>query len=223
MSHPRIALVHATPIAVEPIHAAFRSLWPEARPIDIMDYSLSGDREAVGRINDTLTERIEALSRYGISTGAQAVLFTCSAFGAAIERARLLSKVPVLRPNEAMFEAAISMGNRIAMICPFEPAAGSMAEEFREEVGRTGSAATMETILVPGAIEAVRAGDVETHNRLVAEKAASLKGFDAITLAHFSTARALAAAQASTETPVFSSPEAAVAKLKRTLEGHGQC
>jgi Asp/Glu/hydantoin racemase len=223
MDAPRIALIHATPIAVDPVHSAFRNLWPDARPIDVMDYSLSPDRETAGRIDEALTGRIVALSRYGISTGARAVLFTCSAFGSAIERARLLADVPVLRPNEAMFEAAMAAGNRIAMICPFSPAAASMEEEFREEVARTGSAATLETVLCPGAIEAVRAGDVATHNRLVAEKAATLKGYDAITLAHFSTARALAEAQSATTTPVFSSPEAAVSKLKRILEGQHRC
>ena len=31
MSAPRIALIHATPVAIEPIVNAFRQLWPEAR------------------------------------------------------------------------------------------------------------------------------------------------------------------------------------------------
>lgn len=219
----RIALIHATPIAVQPVHDAFAALWSEARPIDIMDYSLSPDREAAGRLDEVLSGRIEALARYGVSTGAVAVLFTCSAFGAAIERAAARVDRPVLKPNEAMFEAAMEAGRRIAMICPFAPAAASMEEEFREDAARRGSDATLETVLVPGAIEAVRAGDIATHNRLVADKAATLRGFDAITLAHFSTARALEAARAATAIPVFSSPGAAVAKLRRLLGGEASC
>lgn len=214
----RIALIHATPIAVEPIHRAFAEAWPEAELVDIMDYSLSPDREAAGRIDDALTGRIEALARYGVSTGAHAVLFTCSAFGSAIERAGSLCDVPVLKPNEAMFEAAIASGQRVAMICPFAPAAVSMEAEFREEAARLGSTATLQTVFAPGAIEAVRAGDIATHNRLVAEKAAELRDFDAITLAHFSTSRALDDARNATGIPVFASPPAAVAKL-RTLVG----
>lgn len=223
MPHPRIALIHATPIAVAPIHAAFQADWPEARPIDIMDYSLSPDREAEGQITEPLAARIAALAGYGLSTGAKAVLFTCSAFGQAIERARLPLPAPVLKPNEAMFAAAMTMGRRIAMICPFAPAAPSMEDEFREEAARIGSHATLDTIFAPGAIQAVRAGDIETHNRLVAEAAASLRGYDAITLAHFSTARALADARAATAIPVFASPQAAVARLKQLLEGQGPC
>ena len=33
MSGPRIALIHATPVAIEPIVSAFRRLWQEARAI----------------------------------------------------------------------------------------------------------------------------------------------------------------------------------------------
>lgn len=77
--------------------------------------------------------------------------------------------------------------------------------------------AVLESILVQGAIEAVRAGDGEAHNRLVAEAAAGLEGFDSIVLAHFSTARALPAVRAVTDIPVLSSPDAAIDKLKRLL------
>ena len=65
--------------------------------------------------------------------------------------------------------------------------------------------------------DAVRTGDEATHNRLVSEAAAKLDGFDAITLAHFSTARARQAVQAVTTIPVLTSPDAAVAKLRRLL------
>lgn len=219
----RIALIHATPIAVEPIHAAFCALWPEARPIDIMDYSLSPDREAAGSIDEGLTRRIGALASYAISTGAAAVLFTCSAFGSAIELAASQSARPVLKPNEAMFQAAIASGQRIAMICPFAPAAGSMQSEFRDEAARQGSKATLETVLAPGAIEAIRAGDIATHNRIVAGKAAGLRGFDAIVLAHFSTARALDRVRQVTDLPVFASPQAAVEKLRHLVLEDAPC
>jgi aspartate/glutamate racemase len=92
-----------------------------------------------------------------------------------------------------------------------------MEIEFREEAMRLNPAATIESYLVKGAIEAVRAGDVETHNALLASTAEKLRGYDAISLAHFSTARALAAVQAVTSIPVLTSPDAAVAKLKTLL------
>lgn len=218
MNSPRIALIHATTIAIDPIKAAFESSWPEAEPVNILEDSLSPDRAKVTDITEALTDRIVALTKYARSTGCEAVLFTCSAFGRAIEHAATTVDIPVLKPNEAMFEAAIRKGGRTAMLYTFPPARESMEVEFREEADRLHAAADIESILVEGAIRAVRAGDVETHNRLVAGAAAKLEGFDAITLAHFSTARALKSVQAVTDIPVLTSPDAAVAKLKHLLK-----
>ena len=95
-----------------------------------------------------------------------------------------------------------------------------MEQEFREEAERLNPAASIASFLVPGAIEAMRAGDAATHNRLVAEAAAGLEGFDAIALAHFSTSRARSAVQAVTDIPVLTSPDAAVEKLRHLLEGN---
>ncbi|MEK1930530.1 MAG: aspartate/glutamate racemase family protein [Pararhizobium sp.] len=217
MNSPRIALIHATPIAIDPIKAAFALHWPVAEPINILEDSLSPDRAKVTEITDDLTDRIVALTKYARSAGCKAVLFTCSAFGRAIEHAASTVDVPVLKPNEAMFEAAILKGGRTAMLYTFPPAREGMEVEFREEAARINPTAEIASVLVEGAIEAVRTGDVETHNRLVAAAAAKLRGFDAITLAHFSTARALRSVQDVTDIPVLSSPDAAVAKLKRLL------
>lgn len=214
---PRIALIHATPIAMEPIQASFNASYPQANLMNILDDSLSPDRAAVSSVTPELADRIQSLSEYALRAGCDAVLFTCSSFGSAIERAAASLPIPVLKPNEAMFEAAIGQGGRTAMLYTFPPAREGMEVEFHEEAGRLNPAATIKSLFVEGAIDAVRRGDVDTHNKLVAEAASSLEGVDAIMLAHFSTARALNAVRAVTNIPVFSSPDAAVTKLRRVL------
>ncbi|MEZ2128759.1 MULTISPECIES: aspartate/glutamate racemase family protein [unclassified Sinorhizobium] len=216
-TQPRIALIHATTIAMDPIAHAFAGTWPEADTVNILEDSLSPDRAKQVEITDGLTSRIVALTKYARMIGSDAVLFTCSAFGRAIEYAATTVDVPVLKPNEAMFEAAIQKGGRIAMLYTFPPAREGMEVEFREEAQHLNPSAEITSILVEGAIEAVHAGDAETHNRLVADAAARLDGFNAITLAHFSTARALTAVQAVTDILVLTSPDAAIAKLRRLL------
>lgn len=217
MTGPRIALIHATPIAVDPINAVFAQRWPQAETVNILEDSLSRDRAKAADMTEALTNRIVRLTEYACLTGCEAVLFTCSAFGSAIEQAATRVDVPVLKPNEAMFEAAIGKGGRVAMLYTFPPAREGMEAEFREEADRLNPGATIASIFVEGAVEAVRAGDTETHNRLVAAAAARLDGFEAIILAHFSTARALKSVQDVTDIPVLSSPDAAVVKLKHLL------
>lgn len=217
---PRIALIHATAIAMNPIKVAFEKSWPEAETVNILEDSLSPDRARDGFITEAMAGRILALTRYARSIGSDAVLFTCSSFGSAIEEAARVSDVPVLKPNEAMFEAAIRRGGKTAMLYTFPPAREGMEIEFREEAARVDPSAEIVSFFVEGAIEAVRAGDDQTHNRLVAEAAGKLKDFDAITLAHFSTSRALDAVQAATNIPVLTSPDAAVTKLRWLLGAH---
>lgn len=216
-SAPRIALIHATPIAMDPIKASFEAGWPQAQTINILEDSLSPDRADVPSVTDELVDRIFMLAEYAIKARSDAILFTCSSFGSAIEAAAAKLTLPVLKPNEAMFEAAIAQGGRTAMLYTFPPAKEGMEVEFHEEAARRNPSATIESFWVDGAIDAVRKGDVETHNRLVAEAASELAGYDAIMLAHFSTSRAIGRVRSLTATPVFSSPDAAVAKLRTLL------
>jgi Asp/Glu/hydantoin racemase len=201
-----------------PIEDAFARLWPEAERVSVLDDSLSPDRAREADLTPAMSARIGALGDYALSTGANAILYTCSAFGPAIEAVAARAPVPVLKPNEAMFEAAMSRGRRLGMLATFGPSVATMEAEFREEAARLAPGATLETILVEGAIQAVKSGDVETHNRLVAARAPELAHCDAVMLAHFSTSRAKLAVEKALSRPVLASPDAAVLKLRGLVE-----
>ena len=66
----RIALVHAVKVAIAPVEDAFRRHWPEAELINLLDDSLSRDRNREGALTPQLTRRIAALAEYGIGAGA---------------------------------------------------------------------------------------------------------------------------------------------------------
>ena len=58
-----------------------------------------------------MTDRFHALTRYSVAAGADAILFTCSAFGPCIEAAAAdLDLLPVLKPNEALIEECAAHG-----------------------------------------------------------------------------------------------------------------
>ena len=214
---PRIALIHAVAVAMAPVHDAFRQLWPEAECVDILDTSLSRDREREGRLTETRVGRFLLLAKYAEDNGADGILFTCSAFGEAIEQAATKARVPVLKPNEAMFDAALAAGKRLGMLATFEPSVAGMEAEFRDIAGAAKSPATLESYCVAGAMAALQAGDGATHDRLLAGAAPRFADRDAVLLAHFSTSRAAAAVQEALGCPVLTAPGAAVAKLKAAV------
>src|SRR5215831_18982532 len=216
----RIALIHAVTVAMEPVHDAFRRLWPEAECCNILDDSLSLDREHDGELTAAMRRRIGDLAEYSAAIGADGILFTCSAFGEAIEAAAARLPMPVLKPNEAMFEAALAIGGRVAMLATFAPSVGSMEDEFRDMAAAGQCRSTIETYCVPDAMAALRAGDGAKHDRLLADAAPRFAGYDAVLLAHFSTARAAPAVTAALGRPVLTSPGSAVAKLKAIITEH---
>ena len=211
---PRIALIHAVTVAMAPVHETFRQIWPEAECVDILDTSLSRDREREGRLTETMIDRFLLLAKYAEDNGADGILFTCSAFGEAIEAAAARAAVPVLKPNEAMFDAALAAGNRLGMLATFEPSVAGMEAEFREIADDAGSPAALGSFCVPGAMTALQSGDGAAHDRLVALAAPRFADCDAVLLAHFSTSRAAAAVNAVLRCPVLTAPGAAVTKLK---------
>ena len=211
----RIALIHALRHSAAPIEAAFARLWPEARLMTLMDDSLSADLAHDGALQPAMTQRFLTLARYAASTGADGILFTCSAFGPCIEACQQdLSPLPVLKPNEAMIEEAITLGSNIGLLATFAPSLDSLPAEFA--AARPG--VTIVTALAHGALNALDQGDTARHDRLAAEAALSLAETDVIALAQFSLARAAQAVAQATGKQVLTTPDSAIRKLRRMLE-----
>jgi hypothetical protein len=220
MSSPRIFLIHALPDSVAPAKAAMMAGWPQARVANLLDDSLSSDLAARhGVLEDSIVERFLTLGRYARACGADGILFTCSAFGAAIDAVKAdLRSLPVLKPNEAGLETALEAGRRIALLASFPATIPSMTHEL-ETLARThGVVPTIMTRVVDGALAALQAGDGARHDRLIAEAAATFAGADAIVLAQFSMARAAAAIPPG-RARLVTTPDSAVAKLRRLVEG----
>ena len=209
----RIALIHALRHSPPPIEAAFAALWPEARLMNLLDDSLSADLAREGTLTPAMGERFLTLARYASGTGADGVLFSCSAFGPCIEAAaRDLAPLPVLKPNEAAIDEARAIGRRIGLLATFPGTLASMPPEFP---------AGLEVVpcLAAGALAALDAGDPARHDQLAAEAAMELAGCDVILLGQFSLARAAKAVAAATGLPVVTTPDSAVRRLKALLLG----
>jgi hypothetical protein len=213
----RIVLIHAVTPAMAPVADAFRRLWPKARTVNVLDDSLSIDVAEAGGLTPAITGRMKALADYGVAAGADGILFTCSAFGAAIDAAKRDMAVPVLKPNEAMIEEALGAGPRIAALATFAPTIGSLERELEAAAEARGLAPETDLRHVPGALEALNAGRGNEHDALIAAAAEDLGDCDALMLAQFSMVRARGAIAEVPGRRVLTAPEAAVMKLRSLL------
>ncbi|NEU99354.1 aspartate/glutamate racemase family protein [Bradyrhizobium uaiense] len=207
----RITLIHALKHSIVPIEASFAEHWPEARLMNLLDDSLSADLARDGKLSERMTERFLTMGRYAAGTGADGILFTCSAFGPCIEAvARANAPMPVLKPNEAMIEQAVAKGKRIGLLSTFPPTLVSMPPEFPSSV-------TLVPKLADGALAALDRGDRAEHDRIVVEASKELHDCDLIALAQYSMAPAAERVADATGREVLTTPDSAVLKLKALL------
>jgi Asp/Glu/hydantoin racemase len=218
MTSPRIALIHATPVAIAPIVCAFDRLWPQARVTNLLEDSLSADLAQEGRLTGRMTERFITLARYARDCGADAILFTCSAFGPAIEAARATVDIPVLKPNEAMLDEAVSAGTNIGLIATFEPSIPALEAELEGLARERGVRLNVHTSAVPEALAALHSGNTPEHDRQIAAAAARMQDCEALVLAQFSMASAAELIPEKPGRKVLTSPASAVMRLKQTLD-----
>lgn len=215
----RIALIHALAHSVAPINHELQHVWPEAVRMNLLDDSLSADLAHSGQgLDAAMHQRFETLAAYAEGTGAQAILFTCSAFGPCIEAVAMKRPhMPVLKPNEAMVAEAAALGGRIGLIASFAPTLASMPPEFP-------AGTDLRTQLAGGALDALNAGDTAGHDALVVLAAQALvhQGCTVIALAQFSMARAQAAVQQAVDLPVLTTPGSSVRALRQRLGAVGR-
>lgn len=222
-SSPRIALIHALSHSMAPINAQLQRDWPEAVCANLLDDRLSADLAQFGQgLDAAMHQRFHTLANYALGQGAQAILFTCSAFGPCIEAvAQQHPQLPVLKPNEAMVADATRLlanqaGGKLGLLATFKPTLESMPPEFPADM-------PLHLHWVEGALDALNAGDADRHDALIAQAAqqAAAAGCTAIALAQFSMARAQDFAAQQSQLPVLTTPASAVAALKARLLAGG--
>ena len=210
----RIALIHALSHSVAPINDAFARDWPQAVRMNLLDDSLSADLASGGRgLDAAMHQRFQTLADYAVATGAEGILFTCSAFGPCIEAvAAKHAGIPVLKPNEAMVAEALQQPGRLGLIATFAATLVSMPPEF-------GPGVDLVTALADGALDALNRGEGERHDALIADAALRLRkqGCTRIALAQFSMARARTACEQASELPVLTTVDSAVRAVQRRL------
>lgn len=218
----RIALIHALEESVAPARAAFATVWPEAYCFDLLDTSLAVDRAKRGILDQAMFGRFRALADYatsseGLGGRTSGILFTCSAFGPAIDAVKVETRVPVLRPNESAFEEALEAGSRVGLVVSFGPSLNSLEDELNAMAAERGRAVTIRSVLADGALTALKQGDGATHDRLVADAARRLTDVDVIILGQFSLARAQAEMERHSGPPIVTTPRSAAEAMRRKI------
>lgn len=218
MTAPRIFLVHAVDVSMAPASTSFKKQWPEASIINLLDESLAVDMLVDGKMTPRMIERFAQLGQYCVNAGADGILFTCSAFGEAINHLKTRQSIPILTSNQAMFEELLERGDTAAMLTTFGPSMQTLRDEFFQMAKERGQEAQVDSYMVEGALDALLAKDQAQHDRLIAEQVNRLAQYSTIVLGQFSMAAAASHPAIRTQAQILTTPDSAVRKLKQLLK-----
>jgi len=219
MNQKTLALIHTSATLVPVFAQLCKAKLPHAATFNIVDDSLVRQIGAKGGITPDIAARVAGYIGSAASGGADFILVTCSSIGPAVEAAAASVKVPVLRVDQPMADAAIQAGRRIGVIATLPTTLNPTSDLVRRRAVAAGRTIELTTRLVEGAFEALMAGDAATHDALVGAALQELSTqVDVILLAQASMARVVdTLPAASRRIPILASPPLAIDHLATLL------
>jgi Asp/Glu/hydantoin racemase len=219
MPRANVAFIHASPLAIEPLKTYYAAAEPEWTITNLWDDGIlrlfrSNDQ---ARIEAALASLLDHAAKLYAS---EAALITCSAARLElIDRLRERSRIPIVKIDSPMAEAAVTAASKIGALVTFAPTVDATVAMLRETAQAAGREVQVESNLVEGAFERLFAGDTSEHDRLVRRGAERLRdaGAGAIVLAQVSMAHLRAELEKSLGLPVYSSLETSHAALGKSL------
>lgn len=218
---PRLVLVHTVPTLVDTFSKlAAETLGDSAEVIHVVDEGLLRDTIAAGALSPSVSRRVATQVFGAEDAGASAILVTCSSVGAAVEAARPFCSVPLLRVDEPMIERALDSASVIGVVGTLSTTLEPTTDLIRRRAAARGKPVEVVARLCDGAFDALRAGDLDEHDRRVREALREvLARSEVVVLAQASMARVAdqldAAERGSVE--ILSSPRSSVERAAEIL------
>ena len=216
-----LALIHTSPTLTPLFRVLCAAEMPDVEVFHMVDESLIQDTIRAGRLRGITIRRLLGQIASAEAAGADVVMVTCSSIGPGVALAQSLFDLPVVRIDEAMAEEAVRKGTRIGVAATLRTTLEPTIELLKTKAAQAGREIEVVESLTDGAFEAVLAGDVATHDRILADALVrDLHDVDLIVLAQASMARVVNEMPAGAlDVPVLSSPELAVRRAKEILRG----
>jgi Asp/Glu/hydantoin racemase len=209
----RVAFIHTVAALVERFRPRFQSELPGTDCVHMLDESVLQDLMRAGP-SASITRRVAGLAMLAADAGADLIVFTCSSTSPAIDAARRLVDVPILKIDDPLYELAAQEPGRVGLVCTTSSTVEPSRALLAEHAVRSGQAIGIRSTLCGAAFEALLAGRRDEHDRLVVEAAAAIAPeVDRIVLAQASLAHLAGSLEERLKMPVMASPELMVREV----------
>jgi Asp/Glu/hydantoin racemase len=214
-----LCLIHTSATLVPVFQQLISQSLPDVNVFNIVDDSLIKDVIAKGELTAQTARRVVDYVGSAETAGADFIMVTCSSIGAAVEASAALTKVPVLRVDQPMADAAVQMGSKIGVIATLPTTLAPTSDLVKRRAAAAGKEIELVSRLCEGAFDALMNGDAAKHDAMVAEALKELSTqVDVILLAQASMARVVdTLSEADKKVPILASPPEAIKHLASIL------
>jgi Asp/Glu/hydantoin racemase len=208
-------------VTVEPmIKDLFRELLPDVKVVDFVDSDVLATVQREGTVSANSVRRMCHLAEAAEDAGVDLIFSACSSLGPAIDVARRLVRVPIVKVDDAMARDAVARGTRIGVLATVPSTLGPTADLLRAHAADAGRTITITPRLCEGAFAILMGGDREQHDAMVSEGARTLATeVDLTVLAQASMARLAPRLADETGMEVLASPRTGIEEVARMLAG----
>lgn len=217
---PKIALIHATRLAIPPIEKTFQDFWPEANTFNLLDEGLLKDIDSLS--SQQMNQRFQSLASYATGTGCDAILFSCSVFSDSIDSVKKIFDLPVYKPNEAMLDAIYELARekkdlKMVVMGTSQLSVDSLSSEIGEWSKINHASIQIDKLFIDKAFELLGKGQLDLHDALLMDAVKKNQYADLIVFTQFSMASAFKQSQEVSSAPIFSAPIIAVQTLQSRI------
>lgn len=217
---PKIALIHATRLAIAPIEKTFQDYWPEANTFNLLDEGLLKDIDSLS--SQQMNQRFQSLASYATGTGCDAILFSCSVFSDSIDSVKKIFDLPVYKPNEAMLDAIYELARekkdlKTVVMGTSQLSVESLSSEIGEWSKTNHASIQIDKLFIDQAFELLGKGQLDLHDAMIMDAVKKNQYADLIVFTQFSMASAYQQSQEVSSAPIFSAPIIAVQTLQSRI------
>jgi Asp/Glu/hydantoin racemase len=218
----RVALLHTSFVLFEGdrfLLRMFEEQLPDVEFLNIVEDKMIQEVMRVGYVTPELTRRMCFYVLAAEAMRVDAIFNTCTSLGPAVEVAKKLTTVPVVKIDDGLTEQAARQGQKIGVLATVPTALRPTVDLIREKARAIGKEVQIQEGLSSGAFELLRKGEVARHDDMIVQTARDMVGWaDTFVLAQVSMARLEPRLSAETGRPVLASPNLAVEQLKQVLQ-----
>lgn len=219
MKRKVLGLVHTSTTLAPVFGQLCKTKLPRVDTFNIVDDSLVRAIGARGGITPEISRRVAGYITSAESGGADYILVTCSSIGPAVEAAAQFTRVPVLRVDQPMADAAVQKGKKIGVIATLPTTLEPTADLVERRAALAGKSIELVSRLCAGAFDALMNGETDKHDKLVSSALRDLADeVDVILLAQASMARVVdTLPESDRKVPILASPALAIDHIAKTL------